>query len=88
MMRSQRIGRRYLAAFVMALAFAYLVLGSLGRTHLWTHFLTPLPALVGLFLGWRAWSTSEGRSVGYSTAGLLILLAALAISRLRSGTFE
>jgi hypothetical protein len=84
-MRSQRTGNRYLAGLVMAFALTYLILASVRPGVLTPYFFTPLPGVIALFLGWRAWSSRGGQSVGYSTAGLVILLAGLALARFRMG---
>ena len=83
MMRSQRIGNRYLAGLVMVLAIAFFVVGTLGPAHHSPYYLAivPLPAFVALALGWRAWSSSP-RSPAYSAGGLLLLLGVLIVSHL------
>jgi hypothetical protein len=82
-MRSQRTGRRYLAALVVMFALAFLVVGTLGPAghspYYW--LIVPAPALVAAGLGWRAWS-SEERSTAYSAAGLVLLLVVLVFSHL------
>ncbi len=82
-MRSQRVGRRYLAGLVMALALAFFVLGTLGpaRHSPYYFLIVPPPALIVLFLGWRSWK-SEKRSTAYSASALALLLAVLAFSHL------
>jgi hypothetical protein len=79
----QRLGRRYLAALVMAFAVLFFVVGTLGPAHRSPFYwlIVPLPAAVALFLGWRSWS-SEERSTAYSAAALGLLLAVLFLSHL------
>lgn len=86
MMRSKRLGNRYLAALVMALGAAHLVVGTLGPARQSPNFflLIPLPAIIAIFVGWQAWTTEDTKSAGYSAAGLVILLVALAFSHLAS----
>ncbi|MFL6754333.1 MAG: hypothetical protein ACJ8FI_05585 [Sphingomicrobium sp.] len=83
MMRSQRIGNRYLAGLVMAFALAFFLAGTLGPARHSPYYLAivPPPSLLALFLGWRAWS-SEKRSPAYSAAALVLLLAVLLFSHL------
>jgi hypothetical protein len=83
MKRSQRIGRRYLAGLVIAFAIAFFAVGTLGPARHSPYYLAivPLPAAIALILGWRAWS-DEQRSIVYSAAALLLLVAVLALSHL------
>ena len=89
MMRSQRFGNRYLAGLVIALSLLFFVVGTLGPAHRSPYYLAivPLPALIGLGLGWRAWFAEDRRSPGYSAAALVLLLGVLLLSHLlpRSG---
>ena len=89
MRRSQRRGNRYLAGVVIALSLLFFVVGTLGPAHRSPYYLAivPVPAIVGLALGWRAWSADDRRSPAYSTAALVLLLAVLLLSHLlpRSG---
>jgi hypothetical protein len=87
MMRSQRIGNRYLAGLVIAFGVLYFALTcaetALGRRY-WLNFvlLGLVPAMAALLLSLRAWSAVPGASDRYSAAGLIILIAALVSSRL------
>lgn len=83
MRRSQRIGRPYLAGLVMTFAVAFFAVGTLGPAHRSPYYLAivPLPAVLALILGWRAWSDGE-RSTAYSAAALILLIAVLAFSHL------
>jgi hypothetical protein len=83
MRRSQRTGNRYLAGLVIIFSLFYLIIAAAEPGMLTPFFFAPLPGVAALFLGWRAWSTAGGKSVAYSTAGLVILLGALALARLR-----
>jgi hypothetical protein len=89
MMRSQRFGNRYLAGLVIALSLLFFIVGTLGPAHRSPYYfaIVPLPALIGVALGWRAWSAEDSRSPGYSAAALVLLLAVLLFSHLlpRSG---
>jgi len=79
----QRIGRRYLAALVIAFALVFFVVGTLGPAHRSPYYLAivPLPAAIAAFLGWRAW-TSRERSTAFSAAALVLLLVVLVFSHL------
>ena len=79
----QRIGRRYLAALVIAFALVFFVVGTLGPAHRSPYYLAivPLPAAIAVFLGWRAW-TSRERSTAFSAAALVLLLVVLVFSHL------
>ena len=83
MMRSQRSGNRYLAGLAMAFAVAFFLVGRLGpaRHSPFYPAIVPAPALLALFLGWRAWSNEE-RSVAYSAGALALLLVVLLFSHL------
>jgi hypothetical protein len=83
MMRSKRTGNRYLAGLVIAFAIVFLVIGTLGPAHRSPYYLVivPLPTLAALILGLRAWTAAE-KSTAYSTAALLLLLAALVLAHL------
>ena len=83
MMRSQRQGNRYLAGLVIVFALAFMAIGTLGPAHRSPYFLAivPVPGLVALFLGWRAWS-SDKRSTANSAAALLLILFVLLFSHL------
>lgn len=83
MTRHQRQGTRYLAGFAIAVALAFMVVGTLGPAHRSPYYLAivPLPGLIALFLGWRAWS-SEDKSVSYSASALALLLFVLVFSHL------
>jgi len=84
MTRSQQlIGRRYLAALVIAFALVFFVVGTLGPAHRSPYYLAivPLPAAIAAFLGWRAW-TSRERSTAFSAAALVLLLVVLVFSHL------
>ena len=84
MMRSQRIGNRYLAGLVVAFALAFFAIGTLGpaRHSPYYWLIVPLPAVIALVLGWRAWSLEKDRSTAYSAAALLLLLLVLTLSHL------
>ena len=84
MKRSQRQGSRYLAGLVIAFAVTFFLVGTLGPARHSPYYLVivPLPALVALVLGWRAWSSKDERSTGFSSAALLLLLAVLVLSHL------
>jgi hypothetical protein len=89
MMRSQRFGNRYLAGVVIVVSLLFFIVGTLGPAHRSPFYLAivPLPALIGLGLGWRAWSAHDRRSPAYSAAALVLLVAVLLFSHLlpRSG---
>ncbi len=82
-MRSQRLGRRYLAGLVMLLAVLFIVVGTLGpaRHSPYYWLVVPLPAMAAIGLGWRAWS-EEDKSTTYSAAALVLLLIVLLFSHL------
>lgn len=93
MMRSKRIGKRYLAGFVIAAALVHLaamVLATyvgwpnVGRTKLLLLllFLGLVPAFLAMFLARKAWVTDNETSAAYSSAGLVVLLLALILSHL------
>jgi hypothetical protein len=92
-MRSQRVGRRYLAGLVIVAAVLQFGVICAGTVALWptgNHrhllavflFLGLVPDVAALLCGFRAWSAQGGRSSTLSACGLLILLAALAAARL------
>jgi 4-amino-4-deoxy-L-arabinose transferase-like glycosyltransferase len=83
MMRSQRVGRRYLAGLVMVFAIVFFTVGTLGPAHRSPYYLAivPLPAAIALFLGWRAWTEDE-KSTAYSAAAIVLLIAVLGLSHL------
>jgi hypothetical protein len=83
MMATQRQGRRYLAGLVMIFALAFMVVGTLGPAHRSPYYLAivPVPGLVAMSLGWRAWS-SEEKSTAFSAAALALLLFVLVFSHL------
>ena len=82
-MQSQRTGRRYLAGLAIALALAFMVVGALGPASRSPYYpeIVLVPGLAALFMGWRAWSTTE-RSVAFSALALLLLLLVLIFSHL------
>jgi heme O synthase-like polyprenyltransferase len=84
MKRSQRQGNRYLAGLVIAFAIAFFIVGTLGPAHHSPYYLAivPLPAAIGLFLGWRAWSSESEKSTAFSAAALALLILVLLLSHL------
>ena len=84
MIRSKRTGRRYLAGLVIIFALAFFVVGTFGPAHRSSYYwlIVPLPALIALVLGWRAWSLEKDRSTAYSAAALILLVAVLGLSHL------
>ena len=52
MMRSQQVGRRYLAGLVVALSLAFLVVGTAGlaRSSPFYLLIVPVPVVIALFL--------------------------------------
>lgn len=70
------------------LTTASLVWAAKDRGHLLvaTFLLGFLPAAAAIYFGLRGWSVRGTRSWACSTAGLVVLLAALAVSH-RSGAF-
>lgn len=84
-MKGSRLkGQRYLAGLVVAFAVAFFLVGTLGppRHSPYYFAIVPLPALIALVLGLRAWSLKEERSTGFSSAALLLLVAVLVLSHL------
>jgi hypothetical protein len=81
--RSQRQGNRYLAGLVIFFALLFFVVGTLGPAHRSPYYLVivPVPALIAIFLGRRAWF-SEEKSPAYSAAAIVLLLLVLAFSHL------
>ena len=93
MIRSKRIGKRYLAGFVVAAALVHLAAMVLavyvawpneGRGQLLLLFLLLglVPASVAMFLARKAWITDNETSSAYSSAGLVVLLLALILAHL------
>jgi len=84
MMKSQRIGSRYLAGLVMGFAIAFFLIGTMGPARHSPYYfaIVPLPALIALLLGWRAWTCEPDKSTGWSAAALLLLLFVLIFSHL------
>lgn len=82
-MRSQGIGRRYLAAIVILLAILFFVVGTLGPAHRSPFYalIVPPPAAVALILGILAWR-SEKRGTGLAASALALLLFVLVFSHL------
>jgi cytochrome bd-type quinol oxidase subunit 2 len=80
---SQRKGSHYLAGLVMVFAVAFFLVGTLGPAHRSPYYLliVPLPAVIALGLGWRAWS-SEEKPTAYSASALVLLLVVLVFSHL------
>lgn len=89
MMRSQEIGRRYLAGFVMASAAVYLTATCVTSAIAWRDtdprwlstnlFLFGLvPSIAAFALGRRAWSAKHASAV-LSAAALVILILSLFI---------
>ena len=97
MIGSRKTGNKYLAGLVVAFALVHLAtiltaasLSWPARSHgglvvivLLVGF---LPAAAAIYFGVRGWLSPGNRSWAYSTAGLLVLLVALAVSH-RSGAF-
>lgn len=83
-MRYQRTGNRYLAGLVIAFAIVFFAVGSLGPARHSPYYfaIVPLPALIALALGWRAWSLEKDKSTAYSAAALVLLVAVLGLSHL------
>ena len=77
-------GQRYLAGLVIAFAVMFFLVGTLGppRHSPYYLFIVPLPALVAVALGGRAWSLKDERSTRLSSAALILLLAVLLLSHL------
>lgn len=84
MKRSQHKGRRYVAGLVIAFAVTFFLVGTLGPARHSPYYLVivPLPALIALVLGWRAWSSNDEWSTRFSFAALLLLMAVLVLSHL------
>jgi hypothetical protein len=91
-MRSQELGRRYLAGLVMAMAAIYLGVVSLSSGVAWRETYHPwlvlnllglglVPALAAFLLGLRAWSTKGTSSTGFAAVALVILLVGIAVWR-------
>jgi len=90
MIRSQRIGSRYLAGFVIAAAIVYFALTCATSAMAWRGTYPPwlltnlvvlglVPSVVALVLARRAWSAN---SPALSTAALIILLVAMTLWQL------
>ena len=88
MKRSQSVGKRYLAGFVIAAALVHLGAIGLGSAIGWPHegrapmliqvlLLGFVPAAAALYLARKAWITNDETSAAYSSAGLVVLLLAL-----------
>ena len=79
----QRLGRRYLAGLVMALAVLFNLVGTLGPARHSPYYwvIVPVPAVIAVLLGARAWTT-EKNSTAYSAAALGLLLCVLFFSHL------
>lgn len=97
MIRSRGRANSYLAGLVIAAALVHLATILTAASLAWASrdharlivlalLLGVLPALAAIFFGLRGWSAPGTRSWAYSTAGLLVLLAALAVSH-RSDAF-
>jgi hypothetical protein len=84
MKQSKRRGNHYLAGLVIAFALAFFAVGTLGPAGHSPYYpaIVPLPALIALVLGWRAWSSRDERSTRFSGAALLLLVAVLLFSHL------
>ena len=84
MKQAQRAGNRYLAGLVIAFALAFFGVGTFGPAHRSPYYLAivPLPALVALLLGWRAWGAEKDKSTAYSATALVLLLIVLVFSHL------
>jgi hypothetical protein len=93
MIRSRRIGKRYLAGFVAAAALFHLAAIALatyvgwpneGRTELALLLLVLgiAPASLAIFFARKAWITDNETSAAYSSAGLVVLLLALILAHL------
>jgi hypothetical protein len=91
-MRSQELGRRYLAGLVMAMAAVYLaaicwssVLAWRETYHLWLVVnllgFGLVPAVAAFLLGLRAWSMKGASSSGLAAIALVILLVGIAVWR-------
>lgn len=83
-MNRSRRGDRYLAGLVIAFAIAFFIVGTLGPAHHSPYYLAivPLPVVIALLLGWRAWSSQSQKSTAYSVAALVLLLLVLIFSHL------
>ena len=90
MMRSQKIGQRYLAGFVMASAVVYLAATCATSAIAWRDtdpwwlsmnlFLIGFaPSIAAFGLGSRAWSATHVNSALLSAAALVILILSLFI---------
>jgi len=84
MRQSQRNGSRYLAGLVILFATVFFVVGTLGPARHSPYYpvIVPLPALVALILGCRAWALEDERSTRFSAAALALLVAVLVLSHL------
>jgi hypothetical protein len=89
-MRSQEIGRRYLAGFVIASAVLYVAATGATSAIAWP-FTDPwwlsinlvlfglVPSGAAFILGRKAWSATPARSAALSAVALIILLLGLFI---------
>lgn len=84
MMRSQRVGNRYLAGLVVVFALLFFAVGTLGppRHSPFYVFIVPLPAFIALILGLKAWSSDAEPTGRFSAAALVLLIAVLVFSHL------
>ena len=98
MMRSQRLANHYLATFLIAAALLHCATSLVSTALLWGDrdhgrlairllLLGILPALLAAFLGFKAWNWQNSGGAKYSSAGLIVLLAAMAISHSGAGAF-
>ena len=92
MIRSQELGRRYLAGLVMAMAAVYLVAVCLSSALAWRETYHPwlvanllgfgfVPAVAAFLLALRAWSTKGTSSTRLAAVALVILLVAIVVWR-------
>lgn len=97
MIRARKAANRYLAGLVVAFALTHLATVLTAALLSWpvrNHgdlvvivlLLGLLPAAAAIYFGVRGWSSPGTKSWASSTAGLLVLFAALAVSH-RSGAF-
>jgi hypothetical protein len=97
-MRSQRTGNVYLAGLVIAAAVLHCAILIVSTALTWVHadrsllifklvVLGVVPAILAISLALRASSETGEASAARSGGGLVILLAALALSHVRGGAF-